>query len=99
MSSNRETLRQSIITCMESSGRPLGYRDLSIMLGISEKDLPAHIPHVAKSLRTQGRRLVIFPSTCKRCGYEFAKRQKVTQPSRCPKCKSERIDPPLFTIG
>lgn len=93
-----ETLRQSLINCLESASRPLGYRDLSVMLGVSEKDLPAHIQHVAKSLRSQGRELIIIPASCKTCGHEFDKRRKVTKPSRCPKCRSERIDPPLFTL-
>ncbi len=93
-----QTLRQSIINSLETAGRPLGFRDLSVLLGISEKDIPPHMEHVAKSLRSQGKRLVILPAACRACGHEFTKRNKLTRPSRCPLCKSERIDSVLFTI-
>lgn len=98
MPRNQETLRQSIVNCLETAGRPLGYKELSAMLGVSEKDLPDHMEHAAKSLRSQGRQLIVLPAACKACGYEFAQRKKVTRPSRCPLCKSEWIEPPLFTL-
>ncbi|MFP4034086.1 MAG: transcriptional regulator [Desulfovermiculus sp.] len=98
MSRNRDTLRQSLVSCLETSGRALSYKELSAMLGVSEKELPQHMEHVAKSLRSKGRQLTILPATCITCGYTFEKRKKLTQPSRCPLCKSERIDPPLFKL-
>lgn len=98
MSRNRDTFRQSLVNCLEASGRALSYKELSAMLGISEKDLPKHMEHVAKSLRSQGRQLIVLPAACIACGYTFEKRKKLTQPSRCPHCKSERIDPPLFKL-
>jgi hypothetical protein len=76
----------------------LSYKELSAMLGVSEKDLPQHMEHVAKSLRSKGSQLIILPAACITCGYRFEKRKKLTLPSRCPLCKSERIDPPLFTV-
>ena len=99
MTRNRETLRQAIINCLKTSGRPLGYKELSVMLKVSEKDLPEHMEHVAKSLRSKDRQLIVLPAACRTCGYEFENRKKMTQPSRCPLCKSERIDPPLFRLG
>ncbi|MFO7800734.1 MAG: transcriptional regulator [Desulfovermiculus sp.] len=98
MSRKRKTLRQSIVNCLDTAGRPLSCRELSIMLGISEKDIPEHVQHIAKTLRSQGKRLSIVPAECRTCGYAFEKRKKPGQPSRCPHCKSERIEPPLFGI-
>ena len=98
MSQKGETLRQSLVTCLQEAGRPLGYRELSVMLCVSEKDLPEHIQHVAKSLRTKGRRLIVHPAQCRSCGFTFELRKKITHPSRCPHCRSERIDPPVFSV-
>jgi hypothetical protein len=95
----RDTLRQAIISSLESAQGPVSFRDLSVELGVSEKDLPAHMEHVAKTLRSQGRRLIIIPASCRACGHEFGKRTRMTRPSRCPMCKSERIEPQLFTLG
>ena len=68
------------------------------MLGISEKDIPEHIQHVAKTLRSRGGRLKVVPPECIQCGYTFDERHKLSQPSRCPTCKSERIHPPQFAL-
>ncbi len=39
-----------------------------------------------------------MPATCKKCGYQFTDRERLKKPSRCPRCKSERIDPPRFYV-
>lgn len=73
-------------------------RRLSQALGIREKEVYAHLPHIQRSLTTRGRTLSITPARCAACGYEFSDRKKISRPSRCPKCRQERIEPPLFEI-
>ncbi len=77
---------------------PHTIRDLSIALGAKEKDLLDHLEHLARSLEHGGERLVIEPSRCLACGYEFEDRTRLAKPSRCPACKSTRISHPKFVV-
>ena len=43
-------------------------------------------------------RVDVVVAQCEGCGFVFNKRNKLSKPSRCPSCKSERIEPPRFTI-
>jgi len=40
----------------------------------------------------------MVPPTCKTCGYVFKDLDRPKRPSRCPRCRSERISSPLFII-
>lgn len=76
----------------------LSARDLSQMLRIQEKEVYAHLSHIARSVVSQTRRLVVIPSQCLVCGYVFDKRKRFTRPGRCPCCKGERIKQPRYQI-
>jgi predicted Zn-ribbon and HTH transcriptional regulator len=91
-----QTLRQEIMRLLQDS--ELSTRDLSRLLGIREKEVILHLPHVAKSINAQGKRLQIFASTCRQCGYVFKDRRRFTRPGRCPRCKSTYIDAPYFKV-
>jgi hypothetical protein len=92
----RETLRQSIISALE--GRSLSAKDISSEVGIPEGDVYAHLEHIEKSLGKRASRLAVTPAVCKKCGFEFRKRERLTKPGRCPVCKAEAIEEPLFSI-
>jgi predicted Zn-ribbon and HTH transcriptional regulator len=77
---------------------PLGAHELSARIGISEKDVAGHLEHLARSLRQGGERLVVDPARCLGCGFVFRKRTRLTKPSRCPVCKSQRLDLARFSI-
>jgi len=72
-------------------------RDISRLLGIKEKEVYEHLPHVEKSL---GNSVTIIrePARCLDCGFAFAKRTRFTTPGRCPQCRSESIVPPVYGI-
>jgi predicted Zn-ribbon and HTH transcriptional regulator len=59
-----------------------------------ENDVYSAILKAAKVVRRKGLELVMMPPQCKKCGFTFDK-PKV---SRCPKCKSEWIEPARFLI-
>ena len=88
----RQALRQVLrdVTCSA--------RDLSQRVSVSEKDVAVHLEHLQRSLGREGERLVIHPAVCKGCGFEFTKRDRLAAPTRCPRCRGGRIDPPRFTI-
>jgi predicted Zn-ribbon and HTH transcriptional regulator len=91
------TLRQSILDCLEEG--PVTTRELSALVHIREKDVAPHLEHLEKSLHRSGKRLVIEPAECLQCGFRFEKRRRLTRPSACPRCRCQRIDPPVFRLA
>ncbi len=68
-----------------------------------ETDIPAsqvydHLEHIRKSLRSTDETLLVAPPECRECGFDGFD-DPVNYPSRCPDCKTERIDKPVFKIS
>jgi len=72
-------------------------RELSRILGIREKEVYEHLPHIQKSMGTSVS-IVRQPATCLSCDFVFTKRERFTAPGRCPVCRSERISEPIFGV-
>ena len=77
---------------------PLTARELSARVGIGEKEVSGHLEHLARSLRHGSERLRVEPAQCLACAFVFKARTRLTKPSKCPMCRSERMDPPRFVI-
>lgn len=97
------TTREKIIEVLRRSARPLTAEEIAEELGINVmvKELYEHVVHVARSLRAKsgGREMLVMePPYCKKCGYVFKDLNRPRKPSRCPRCKSEWIASPRFTI-
>jgi hypothetical protein len=90
------TIREQIMSLLGEE--ECDARFISQSLGISEKAVYDHMPHIIQSLAAQGKKLKINPACCISCGFEFKDRKRPTKPGRCPKCRNERIDPPRFKI-
>ncbi len=90
------TTRQAIIDELLLGMRTI--RDLSQALGISEKEVVTHLPHVRRSAKHKGYEFVIEPSKCLKCGFIFEDRERWAKPSRCPECKGEKITTPMFRL-
>lgn len=73
-------------------------RELATAASISEKDVVEHLEHLAYSLRREGFRLDVHAAACLACGFVFGERERLTTPSACPKCRSERVSPPTFRV-
>ena len=91
-----QTTRQQIIDLL--SIREMDARELSKELGIQEKEVIVHLPHIARSLKSKGRKLNLQPSECLACGYVFEDRSRFTRPGRCPLCKKSHLKSPVFHI-
>ena len=91
-----ETLRQSIRRHLRAG--PVTARDLSALVRIREKEVISHLEHLERSLRRSGERLVLDPAECLACGYRFKNRRRLSKPSACPRCRAERIAPPVFRL-
>lgn len=81
------------------TGTWLSSHQLAQLLGIPERQVEEHLPHIVKTLaRDDSRTFVLEPSHCQDCTYTFRDRIKLTRPSRCPRCKSEAITSPRYGI-
>jgi predicted Zn-ribbon and HTH transcriptional regulator len=90
------TIRQAIGELLEEG--ELSARDISQRLGISEKEVVYHIPHVRSSVLAQSKKFVVIAARCMTCGYEFEDRRRVTKPGRCPRCRGEHIEDPRYRV-
>jgi transcriptional regulator len=90
------TIRQQIVAMLVKN--PMDIVALSKSLGLREKEILAHLPHIVKSVAGRGGRLVVQPAYCEDCGFEFKDRRRLSPPSRCPRCKTARILGPWYRI-
>lgn len=90
------TIREQMIDLL-SEGEHDAY-EISQILRIQEKEVYLHLPHIMKSLVPRKRRLKIVPAVCISCGFAFKDRWRFKKPGRCPRCRSERIQPPRYVI-
>lgn len=91
------TPRQRIIDLL--AGARLSSFQLAQMLGIPERQVEDHLPHVVKTIaRDKTRTFILNPARCQDCDFVFRDRTKLTRPSRCPQCRSEDITAPRYGI-
>jgi len=90
------TIRKEMIALLE--GRILSAKDISADARISVREVYEHLDHIQRTLHKSGKEFVVFPSDCRKCGFVFKKRDRLTKPGKCPLCRSELITEPLFSI-
>jgi predicted Zn-ribbon and HTH transcriptional regulator len=91
-----QTIRQQIIEALSES--EMTPRELSRMIGIREKEVYEHLPYIARSLTSSGRKLIAVAFKCLACGYIFDERKRFTRPGRCPNCKDGHIEEPRYRV-
>jgi predicted Zn-ribbon and HTH transcriptional regulator len=79
-------------------GRMLPLSEIARIEGTRLKDLADDLEHLGKSLRREGRRLVVEPARCRKCGFAFS-REKLVKPGRCPQCRSTWIEEPRVGVA
>jgi len=90
------TIRQKIISLLIDE--EMSAREISGEVGISEKEVYEHLSHIARSVASQNKKIVITPANCQTCGFVFEDRKRFTRPGRCPQCKKSHIQSPRFRI-
>jgi len=90
----RETIRQEIWSLLET--RALSAPEISAYVGVREKDVYDHLAHILKTTSRDDFRLEVRPAECLKCGFVFKKRDKLRKPGRCPVCRAEQIEGPVF---
>lgn len=91
------TIRIKILELLEK--KQLTALEISRLVGIKEKEVYQHLPHIEKTVKGKGRRLNMTPYYCMSCGFKFKERKRFYPPGRCPLCKEERISVALFEIS
>lgn len=71
-------------------------RELAEEVGIRVRDVIDHLGHIRRSHKSNFR---IESAECIKCRFVFSDRRKLQTPSRCPKCRSERVTEPRFSIA
>jgi len=92
-----ETIRRALLRSLRAG--PATALELSALVGIREREVADHLAHLERSLRRSDERLLVEPARCAACGYRFTQRTRLSRPSACPRCRAERIEPPVFRIG
>jgi predicted Zn-ribbon and HTH transcriptional regulator len=98
------TTRERILKLLYETGGALTAEEIISLLGqedLTVKDVYEHLDHIARTVKTRskGREyLGMEPPYCRKCGYVFKDLSKPKKPSRCPRCKSEWINPPRFMV-
>jgi predicted Zn-ribbon and HTH transcriptional regulator len=92
-----ETVRREILAVLQD--QTLSAKEISGEVHISEKDVFEHLAHIERSAHATGHQLTVIPAECLKCGFVFRKRERLKKPGRCPVCKGEQIQEPLFLIS
>ncbi|HMK49711.1 MAG TPA: ArsR family transcriptional regulator [Thermodesulfovibrionales bacterium] len=92
----RETLRQEISSLLKDN--ELSAKEISAEVGVSEREVYEHLEHLRKTLNKSEYHFLMRHPVCRKCGFVFRKRERLRKPGRCPVCRSEVIEEPLFLI-
>jgi predicted Zn-ribbon and HTH transcriptional regulator len=92
-----DTVRREILALLQRE--EMSAREISMDIGIPEKDVFGHLEHIRAMLHGRGTGILVTPAQCMKCGFVFRKRDRLTKPGRCPVCRGEQIEDPRFSIG
>lgn len=78
---------------------PMTTQQIAAVVKMSERQVEDHLGHIMKtSARDRSVKFVLHPSECKTCDFVFRDRHRITRPSRCPRCRSELLTDPRYSI-
>ncbi len=92
--------REKILQVLRQFKSGITAEDIARYLVISNvKIVYEDLSRLAKTIRAKNpnEQLGMTPPLCRACGFLFTVK-KPKKPSKCPQCKSERIDSPSFSI-
>ena len=95
-----ETRRQKLIKMLKDEKFTIDLRMILRELEYPNKHaLINDVSSIIKTLNRQNIKVKIVPPSCIACGFEFKlKKDMIKIPSKCPKCREQRIDWPMLSI-
>jgi hypothetical protein len=90
------TRRQQIVETLQNG--PLTVLEIAARFQAPVKTVLVDLEHIRKSCE-KDRRFIVEPAECLSCSFVFRERARLGTPSRCPRCRSEQIQDPRFSIG
>jgi hypothetical protein len=91
-----QTIRRKMLALLNE--KEMTAREISQAIGIREREVYEHLPHIGRSAAAQKRKLVVLPFGCMSCDYVFEERTRFTRPSRCPRCKKTHVETPVYRL-
>ena len=88
------TRRQQIIELLEQNKQSA--QQLANYFQTELKEIVEDLEHIRKSIKP--RKLKVTHACCKKCNFVFKERDKISKPSKCPRCKSEWVEAQMFWI-
>jgi transcriptional regulator len=89
------TLRRNLIDLLTSEPRTAS--SLARELGLRRGDIESELPHLLRTARAAGGRVIVDPARCRSCGFTFGD-DLLHKPGRCPACRGERVMEPRLRI-
>lgn len=95
MSEQPRTTRERITNRLRDE--PLPASALAREFSIQTATVMTHLEHIAQSLDETDEEFLVAPPECRDCGFDGFD-ELLNRPSRCPDCKSENVEEPVFTV-
>lgn len=92
-----ETIRREIWSLLKS--RALSAPEISAYTGVRERDIYDHLEHIQKTTSREAFHLKVRPAECIKCGFVFKKRERLKKPGKCPVCRGQQIEDPVFYLS
>lgn len=89
------TLRKQLLDVLVREARSVS--SLAREIGLPRSDVEDALQHMIRSARDAGHRVVVVPARCRSCGFTFDD-DRLTRPSKCPKCRNSRIFEPQIGV-
>lgn len=93
-----ETRRRRMRDLLARAESGLSLDDLVEIFDVSRSVALADLKHLQLSLRHREESLLMRPPSCAICGFVFDA-DEPKAPSRCPSCKSRRLQAPVFRVA
>ena len=91
-----QTRRKEIIELLEQ--QKMTSRQIADFFKVDVPTVLEDLKHISQTLKPLHKKLKEQPAVCNSCGFVFSSREKLSRPSKCPRCRSEDITEPLFWI-
>lgn len=91
-----KTRREKIVELLKNEDMTL--QEMADLTNSAVKTIANDMDSVRKSIKSENKRIEVNPATCVGCNYIFSGRNRISDPSKCPECHSERISPQRFRI-